>query len=615
MTETPIFLSDQQAGALLRQALAHLDKNELWQAEAALKQVLDARPKEPDALQLMGLVRRMQGRTAEAEDFYRRSLAELPDQPHVHQNLGNLLTGLRRFDEAIAELREAVRLKPNYVEAHLNLGKALAGAGQFAAAEKSYRRTLWLRPGYPLALQSLGAVLNDQGKAAEAEAVLRKALAAEQQNPRQIAALEHNLGVSLNLQHRFDEAVALFDAAKAKVPEMPLVDYNRGNALQHLGRFEDAIECYRAALAREPLDMNAHRDLNDLLYRLGRDEEFLRSYDEVSQLYPDVGELLLDKAVFQFQREDYDAARENYERAALMLSAHVAPHDGLGLLFARTGDFDAAIREHEIALRMEPQNAHAWRNYAETLLRAREPKRAAAAVEEALAIEPSHQGALAIWGTALDMLGDGRADYLNDYDAFVQVYELPPPPGYADIETFNRDLNAALDRMHLGKREFLEQTLRGGTQTLDNLFGKGYAPIEMLRARIDEAVAAYIARLREDDAHPLLKRRRKAFEYAASWSSRLHDCGYHTNHFHPKGWISSAYYVAVPDSVADTENRQGWIKFGEPSFDAGLTEPIRRAVQPRPGTLVLFPSYMWHGTIPFRSQASRTTIAFDVLPR
>jgi hypothetical protein len=30
--------------------------------------------------------------------------------------------------------------------------------------------------------------------------------------------------------------------------------------------------------------------------------------------------------------------------------------------------------------------------------------------------------------------------------------------------------------------------------------------------------------------------------------------------------------------------------------------------------MVLFPSYMWHGTVPFRSPTPRTTIAFDVVP-
>jgi hypothetical protein len=70
--------------------------------------------------------------------------------------------------------------------------------------------------------------------------------------------------------------------------------------------------------------------------------------------------------------------------------------------------------------------------------------------------------------------------------------------------------------------------------------------------------------------------------------------------------------VAVPDAALDTSSRQGWIKFGEPSFP--MRDTLRRAVQPVPGRLVLFPSYMWHGTIPFHAATARTTIAFDAIP-
>ena len=108
-------------------------------------------------------------------------------------------------------------------------------------------------------------------------------------------------------------------------------------------------------------------------------------------------------------------------------------------------------------------------------------------------------------------------------------------------------------------------------------------------------------------------RRSQAFAYAGSWSSRLHDCGFHLNHIHPAGWISSAYYVAVPDHQPN-DPLGGHLKFGEPPWDIGLADPVQRIVEPVPGRLVLFPSYLWHGTIPFHGPQSRTTIAFDVLP-
>lgn len=215
---------------------------------------------------------------------------------------------------------------------------------------------------------------------------------------------------------------------------------------------------------------------------------------------------------------------------------------------------------------------------------------------------------------ASHMMEDGRDEALNRYDSLVRIFDLDPPEGFSDMADFNAELNAALDRLHPKSREFIDQSLRGGTQTPGHLFPARLPLVTRLKERIDEAVARYIAELDEDATHPFLSRRGRGFRYAGSWSSRLHDSGFHVNHYHPDGWISSCYYVAVPEAVQDEAARQGWIKFGEPAFDVVLNKPVRRAIQPAPGRLVLFPSYTWHGTVPFRDQAARTTIAFDAVP-
>jgi tetratricopeptide (TPR) repeat protein len=148
---------------------------------------------------------------------------------------------------------------------------------------------------------------------------------------------------------------------------MPKVDYNRANTLQQLGRVEEAVTSYRRAIAQNPLDLVAHSDLNGALYRLGKDDEFLRSYDESFARHPTEGQLPLAKASFLFQKEDFDLARESYEIAGRLLPDNITPHDALGMIFARKNEFARAIREHETAIAMEPANAHAWLNFAETL--------------------------------------------------------------------------------------------------------------------------------------------------------------------------------------------------------------------------------------------------------
>ncbi|MEO8114465.1 MAG: putative 2OG-Fe(II) oxygenase, partial [Phenylobacterium sp.] len=99
-----------------------------------------------------------------------------------------------------------------------------------------------------------------------------------------------------------------------------------------------------------------------------------------------------------------------------------------------------------------------------------------------------------------------------------------------------------------------------------------------------------------------------------AWSVLLRPGGFHRDHFHPQGVLSSAFYVETPTSALEREDRQGWIRFGQPPVTTRPALPAEHFVKPAPGRLVLFPSYMWHGTVPFTTNERRTTIAFDAVP-
>ena len=88
----------------------------------------------------------------------------------------------------------------------------------------------------------------------------------------------------------------------------------------------------------------------------------------------------------------------------------------------------------------------------------------------------------------------------------------------------------------------------------------------------------------------------------------MSNSGYHTNHIHADGWISSAYYVALPDTIKNGSGQQGWLKFGEPDISLLNISP-RRVIRPEVGKIVLFPSYLFHGTVPFSDTGHRTTVA------
>ena len=203
------------------------------------------------------------------------------------------------------------------------------------------------------------------------------------------------------------------------------------------------------------------------------------------------------------------------------------------------------------------------------------------------------------------MLGDPRWDWLEGDDRFVGVYDIADRLPPLDV------LAEALRRLHTLSGQPLEQSLRGGTQTDGDIFMHIDPVLTPLREAIRTTVAEHAAQFpSHQDGHPLLGGPRAPIRFSGAWSVRLPSGGYHANHVHPAGWISSALYLVLPPDLGQEE--AGFLTLGEadaPTFKVGL--PAFRTIEPKPGRLALFPSYMWHGTRPF-GEGERMTVAFDV---
>ena len=145
--------------------------------------------------------------------------------------------------------------------------------------------------------------------------------------------------------------------------------------------------------------------------------------------------------------------------------------------------------------------------------------------------------------------------------------------------------------------------MRGGTQTLGRLLADPHPLIQQFRAALEQRINEYLQQLPQDPEHPLLSRNNGQFRFSGSWSVRLDNQGFHTNHVHPQGWLSACTYLALPDCIRpDDPTRQGWLKLGETSLLLGEQEQVARAICPTPGLVVLFPSFVWHGTYPVSGQ-------------
>lgn len=207
-------------------------------------------------------------------------------------------------------------------------------------------------------------------------------------------------------------------------------------------------------------------------------------------------------------------------------------------------------------------------------------------------------------------MGDPRWDWLEGDPRLIGVYDLDPDR--VDLDA----LATLLRRLHQGIGTPIDQSVRVGSQTDGFLLARAEPEIHALRAELARLVAAHVAQLPPPVvAHPTLGIARDGpIAFAGAWSVRLTGGGgHHDDHVHPEGWFSSALYVAVPDAAERGEAPDaGWLGFGACRSLLPDLAPFRR-IEPRPGRLVLFPSTLWHGTMPFAA-GERMTVAFDVAP-
>ena len=216
------------------------------------------------------------------------------------------------------------------------------------------------------------------------------------------------------------------------------------------------------------------------------------------------------------------------------------------------------------------------------------------------------------------MMEDGRDEALNGYDTLVRSFDLEPPEGFSNMAEFQCRAERMRWTACIPRRaNIIDQSLRGGTQTPDHLFGAGHAAGgQSCKRGSTRRWRAISPSWREDAAHPFLSRRGTRISAMPAPGRRGCAIAAFTSIISiPMGWISSCYYVAVPDAVKDE------------TAQAGLDQ-VRRAVlgcraeKSRPprhpagagtaGAVSLLYVARHH---PVSRPRRRTTIAFDVVPQ
>jgi uncharacterized protein (TIGR02466 family) len=396
-------------------------------------------------------------------------------------------------------------------------------------------------------------------------------------------------------------SVEAFGRALKLAPDNPDVVKGLVSALAAADRAAEAIEGLELTLRRLPLWTDGHVLLASMRWSEGERKGFTRSFDEALAQHPNSMELRREQLVALLEAEHFDEAMACIEQGTRLFGEHILFTSHKAAILSESGQIEAADRLYAELATLNFANIEMW--HVRHLLRSGRPAEASMLMDPWL--ESVDQDLF--WhyaSSAWRMTDDPRSDWLEGDDRLVGVYDISDR-----LPSLDR-LAATLRKLHLSKSEFFSQSVRGGTQTDGQLFQRIEPEIVALREAIRQTVAEHAAQLPPADLkHPLLRSRPNKIQFTGAWSVRLVAGGCHANHVHPMGWLSSALYIVLPPDLGRDE--AGWLALGEPQAQLKVDLPPSRMVEPRPGRLVLFPSWMWHGTRPF-GEGERLTVAFDV---
>lgn len=469
------------------------------------------------------------------------------------------------------------------------------------------------------ALKQLTTLAQQARANAQLERALQLYQQAQQQFPASISAA-HNLASILNDLQRYDEAIEYIEHAFKLGGKAPQTWLMYARVLTQLQQFESAQKAYLEAIQLAPAAYEPHREYAQLVWmRSGDAGKAIQLIDKVLQQQPIAALALLKSQIFGFA-QNVVAAKDVLDDAAIKWPNELPIQRALIFSAIRAGDTEKAVTTAQRVQQLANQDISSYTGLCYAYLANRQPEEALATAEQGLQLNKYHQELIANKATALRILSqiteqpDYKAKYerLYNYSDLVAKIPLDAPAGWPSRQAFFAELAAELKKLHPYSNHPFGQSVRHGSQ-LSNILSLKNPVIDAFRIVLEQAINQHIQRIQVGE-HPLLERKSDAWKIDGIWSVWLQPGGYHEDHVHPNGWLSTACYIELPGVIANETTKAGWLRLGQPAL---MTDPAISAehwVKPEVGHLVIFPSYMWHGTNPFSGDEPRLSIALDIVP-
>lgn len=592
--------------------LAQLGRHQ--QAIDSLSALVNTRPEFQPAWYNLGVLRQRLGDHAGAMQAYRHSLALKADDLPTLLNLGAVCLDSSHLDEGLRHFERACQINSGSPKAHIGYATALGRNGRAAEGIQHLEALLQQSPRLADGWYQLGSLRLASGDLDQATVALENAVRLE---PEKVSsALE--LARAYQSQQRFPEAVAIYARLARSHPSDGRIFVAWAAGCEKEGLQEEADGHIEHALRLAPRSARVMFQCGAILSgRTARAdlERAERWVERALRLEPALPHALDCLALLLSKKQQWSRSVELSRRAVSL--APYSPDFALTLAASLRGA--GQLTEAQTALRtaidLNPEHSELHRQLGLALLAGNAADDALSHLDRCLRRAPADQRAIAHRSVALQCLGrHPEADAYTGIHDHVSEQMLLVPEGFASLAEFNRAFAEDIRNHSRLRWEPVGLAARQGALT-DELLADKTPAILGFAASHQKAVETLIASLSRQAEHPFLGQIPERY-HINYWATLVEEGGNIDTHIHEESWLSGAYYVELPASMGTRpDDPAGWIEFGRPHADIPLPPGAAlRLLQPAEGQLLLFPSYLFHRTLPFDGSGQRISVSFDLVP-
>ena len=424
-----------------------------------------------------------------------------------------------------------------------------------------------------------------------------------------------NLIIKLFEENKFELLLDIINKLLIEFPVNHTLHHILGAIYAKQNNFKKAIKCYEICKIINPYDEKIFNDTGNAQFKLGYLKKALNNFQKAIELNPKYSDSYNNIGNVYKNLDKITLAILNYKKAIKLNPYNSTYYLNLGQVYHICHKLDKCIRCFEKAVSINPSFENQLSLTEIILKEKKDAKTALQLINGALLKKPMDTRAVAY--KIICLRGVNKFEESNEIISFNRLVQIDYLNSYNQNNQllFNRKLAFSL-KNHSDRKEEIDQygwAIRGGT-VIRNLFSSNDAIIKKFQKITKTVIDNAISNLDKKDNHPFLLNKPNNYRIDC-WANLLKEGDFQSNHIHNNGWMSGVYYVELP-KLNSNKDFAGWIEFNRTGYDLphfGGEKDIQR-LKPKTGMFILFPSYVWHGTIPYSGKDNRISISFDVVP-